>query len=115
MGVGKLKEPGRAESVGFNLLFFIASSALAYTSVGYCPSVPPLDGSQLVSIFILLMKKIFLWRLRYCFRLKSCSYSLTLNLYQKKYLKAAGSLKYPAAYPISLKLFGVFKLNLNGL
>ena len=25
MGVGKLKEPGRGESVGFNLLVFIAS------------------------------------------------------------------------------------------
>ena len=32
MRVGKLKEPGRGESVGFNLLVFIASSALAYTS-----------------------------------------------------------------------------------
>ena len=40
IGVGKLKEPGRGESVGFNLQVFIASSALAYTSVGYCPSVP---------------------------------------------------------------------------
>lgn len=59
MGVGKLKEPGRVESVGFNLLVFIASSALAYTSVGYCQSAPSLDGSQLVSIFILLMKNLF--------------------------------------------------------
>ena len=41
MGVGKLKEPGRGESVGSNLLVFIASSALAYTSGGSCPSVPP--------------------------------------------------------------------------
>lgn len=47
MGVGKLKEPGRGESVGFNLLVFIVSSALAYTSGGYCPSVPTLDGSHL--------------------------------------------------------------------
>ena len=46
VGVGKLKEPGRGESVGFNLLVFIASSALAYTSGGYCPSVPP-DWIQL--------------------------------------------------------------------
>lgn len=29
VGVGKLKEPGRDESVGFNWLVFIASSALA--------------------------------------------------------------------------------------
>lgn len=29
MGVGKLKEPGRGESVGFSLLVFIALSALA--------------------------------------------------------------------------------------
>ena len=29
MRVGKLKEPDRDESVGFNLLVFIASSALA--------------------------------------------------------------------------------------
>ena len=29
VGVVKLKEPGRGESVGFNLLVFIASSALA--------------------------------------------------------------------------------------
>ena len=48
MGVGKLKEPGRGESVGFNLLVFIASSALAYTSGGYCPPAPPSDESQLV-------------------------------------------------------------------
>lgn len=47
MGVGKLKEPGRGESVGFSLLVFIASSALAYTSVGYCPSASAPDGSQL--------------------------------------------------------------------
>ena len=59
MRVGKLKEPDRVESVGFNLSVFIASSALAYTSGGYCPSVLPLDGSQLVSIFILLMKNLF--------------------------------------------------------
>lgn len=37
MGVGKLKEPDRGESVGFNLLVFIASSALAYTSGGLLP------------------------------------------------------------------------------
>ena len=36
MGVGKLKEPGRGESVGFNLLVFIASSAYGLTSEGYC-------------------------------------------------------------------------------
>ena len=29
VGVGKLKEPGRGESVGFSLLVFIALSALA--------------------------------------------------------------------------------------
>ena len=53
MGVGKLKEPGRGESVGSNLLVFIASSALAYTSVGYCPSaLPPSDGSQLAVLYL---------------------------------------------------------------
>ena len=51
-GSGKLKEPGRGESVGFNLLVFIASSALAYTSVGYCPSVPPTDRSQLAVLYL---------------------------------------------------------------
>ena len=48
MRVGKLKEPGRGESVGFSLLVFIASSALAYTSVGPCPLALPSDGSQLM-------------------------------------------------------------------
>ena len=45
--MGKLKEPGRVEPVGSNLLVFIASSALAYTSGGYCPPVPAPDGGQL--------------------------------------------------------------------
>lgn len=47
MRVGKLKEPGRGKAVGFNLPVFIASSALAYTSVGFCPPAPTPDGSQL--------------------------------------------------------------------